>query len=345
MEGMMKCVIKAAPGAGNLELAEKPIPQIGPNDVLIKIKAAAICGTDVHIKNWNEFASSRMVPPMIIGHELSGEVVEKGELVKQIELGDAVAVETHIVCHVCDTCRNGNEHVCPNTKVVGVSRDGAFAEYISVPAENAIVFKKFSSWEVLSLMEPFVASVHAATQFSVVGKTVAVSGCGPLGDMGIAVAKFCGAAKVIALEPNASRGKLALEIGADALVDPVKEDVNKAVPAANDGNKVDIVLDYSGNVGAIAASIGYIQPEGQIAVLGLSGKNLSFQLDKFVYSGLTLKGIAGRRMYKDWVTAKGLLAGGLDLSKIVSHKLPMSEFQEGLRLMEVGECCKCVLIP
>lgn len=345
MQNTMQCVIKAAPGEGNLELVERPIPKIGPNDVLIKVHAMAVCGTDVHIMMWNPFASTRMKPPMIIGHEFSGEVVEKGELVSQINIGDAVSAETHIVCNTCETCHNGNQHVCPHTKVIGLSRDGALAEYISIPAENAIVFKKFANWEQLSLMEPFVAAVHAATQFDLVSKSVAVIGCGPIGAMGIGVAKYAGAAKIIAIEPVASRGQKGLDMGADVLIDPIKDAVARAVPAANNGEKVDVVLDFSGNVGAIQDSLTYIKPEGKIAVLGLSSKNLSFQLDEFVYRGLTLKGIAGRRMYKDWETGKGLLARGLDLSPIITHKLPMSEFQEGLRLMKTGECCKCVLIP
>lgn len=345
MQGTMKCVIKAAPGEGNLELVERPIPEVGPNDILIRVHALAVCGTDVHIKNWNAFASTRMVPPMIIGHELSGEVVEIGSLVSQIKVGDAVSAETHIVCNTCDVCHNGNQHVCPHTKVIGLSRDGALAEYIVIPAENAVVFTKFANWEELSLMEPFVAAVHAATEFNVAGKSVAIIGCGPIGAMGVAVAKHCGAAKIIAIEPVLERGKTALAMGADVLIDPIKEDVAVAAPAANDNNKIDIVLDFSGNVGAIKSCLTYIKSEGKIAVLGLSSRDLSFQLDEFVYRGLTLKGIAGRRMYQDWETAKGLLARGLDLAPIVTHKLPMSEFDEGIRLMEKGECCKCVLIP
>lgn len=345
MQSTMKCVIKEAPGEGNLLLTERPLPEMGPNDILVKIHALAVCGTDVHIKNWTEFASTRMVPPMIIGHEFSGEVVAKGDLVTQINIGDAVSAETHIVCNTCDVCHNGNQHVCPNTKVIGLSRDGALAEYIAIPAVNAVVFTKFANWEELSLMEPFVAAVHAATEFNVAGKTVAVIGCGPIGAMGVAVAKHCGASRVIALEPVAARGKTALEMGADVLIDPIKEDVSVAVPAANDGQAVDIVLDFSGNVGAIASCLSYLKPEGKIAALGLSSKKLSFQLDEFVYRGITLKGIAGRRMYQDWETAKGLLARGLDLSPIITHKLPMAEFEEGLRLMAAGECCKCILLP
>lgn len=345
MQGTMKCVVKAAPGPGNIELVQRPIPAVGPNDVLIKVKAVAVCGTDVHIMDWNDWAAARMNPPSIIGHEFSGEVMARGELVKQVNIGDAVAAETHIVCHTCDLCHNGYEHVCYNTQTIGASRDGALAEYVSIPAENAVVFKKFSSWEVLSMMEPFVAGVHAATQFPVAGKSVAVIGCGPIGCMGVGVVKQCGASKIIAIEPVEHRGAMAMAMGADALINPIKEDVSKAVPAANDGGLIDVVLDFSGNVGAIQSCLTYIKPEGKIAALGLSDKKLTIQLDEFVYRGLTLKGIAGRRMYQDWETAKGLLAGGLDLEKIITHKLPMEEFQKGLDLMKKGECCKCVLIP
>ncbi len=345
MDGMMKCVIKAGAGQGNLELTERPIPKVGPMDVLIKVRAVAICGTDVHIMDWTDFASSRMTPPSIIGHEFSGEVVETGSLVRGIHVGDAVAAETHIVCHSCDLCHNGYEHVCCHTSTIGLHRDGAMAGYACIPAENAVVFKRFTSWEILSLMEPFVAAVHAATEFPVAGKSVAVIGCGPIGAMGVAVANYCGAATVIAIEPMAERGQKALAMGARVLINPLVEDVAQAVPKANDGSLVDVVLDFSGNVGAIQSSLMYIKPEGKIAVLGLSDKHLTFGLNEFVYRGLTLKGIAGRRMYRDWETAKGLLAKGLDLSEIITHTLPMEEFQEGLRLMKTGECCKCVLIP
>lgn len=345
MVGTMKCVIKSQAGAGHIDLVERPIPVVGPNDVLIKVRSVAICGTDVHIMDWTDFASSRMKPPSIIGHEFSGEVVETGSLVRNIQIGDAVAAETHIVCHSCDLCHNGYEHVCYHTSTIGLHRDGALAEYASIPAENAVVFKKNASWEVLSLMEPFVAAVHAATEFPVAGKSVVVIGCGPIGSMGVAVAKHCGAANVVAIEPLEKRGKKALAMGADVLIDPLRVDVKVAVLEANDGSPVDVVLDFSGNVGAIQSCLTYIKPEGKIAVLGLSDKQLSFNLNEFVYRGLTLKGIAGRRMYRDWETAKGLLAGGLDLSEIITHTLPMSEYQEGLRLMKTGECCKCVLIP
>ncbi|MGE1062178.1 alcohol dehydrogenase catalytic domain-containing protein [Megasphaera paucivorans] len=345
MKKTMKCVIKSASGVGNIKLVERPIPEVGPNDVLVKVKAVAVCGTDVHIMDWTEWAAKRMNPPSIIGHEFSGQIIKKGELVKQVQIGDAVAAETHIVCHTCDLCHNGCEHVCYNTETIGASRDGALAEYVAIPAENAVVFKKFASWEILSLMEPFVAAVHAVTQFSISGKTVGVIGCGPIGCMGILIAKKCGASKVIAIEPIEQRGNKALEVGADILINPITVNIKQAVQDANDGDLIDIVLDFSGNVGAIQDCMTYIKPEGKIAILGLSEKKMTFKLDEFVYRGLTLKGIAGRRMYRDWETAKGLLAGGLDLSKIITHKLPMVEFQKGLELMKTGKCCKCVLIP
>lgn len=343
MKKTMKCVIKAAPKKGCLSFVERPIPRPGPNDVLIKVHAVAICGTDVHISEWAPFASDRMKPPCIIGHEFSGEVVERGKLVEGVEIGDHVSAETHLVCHMCEPCRNNDFHVCSHTKTIGLSRHGALAEYIVIPAENAVVFDKSVPWEILSLMEPYIAAVHAVTTFSVSGRSVAIIGCGPIGAMAVGVAKACGAANVIALEPNEMRLKKGGEMGADAMINPIGKNLAEAVRAVNGGKPVDIVIDFSGNVQAIGQALTYIRPAGKIVILGLSERNLDIRLDSFVYSGLTLQGIAGRRMYTDWETGKGLLKAGLSLAPIITHVLPMTEYERGIELMKTGQCCKCVL--
>ena len=344
MTEMMKCVIKAASGKGNLATTLMPVPTVGPNDVLVKVKAVALCGTDIHIADWNKFASDRMTMPTIIGHEFSGEIVAVGSEVHHLQIGDAVAAETHIVCHSCDACLHDDFHVCSYTKTIGLSRDGALAEYIAIPAENAVVFDKTFSWQELSLMEPFMAAVHAMTAFPLLGNTIVVIGCGPIGIMGIIIAKYCGASKVIAIEPIANRRDKAKEVGADAALNPLETDISAAVKEANFGNPVDVVVDFSGNVSAIAQSLDYLRPAGNMAILGLSDHELSLPLDSFVYRGITLKGIAGRRMYSDWAKGKGLLRSGLSLKPVITHELPMDKYEEGLKLMRQGACCKCVLM-
>lgn len=344
MTEMMKCVIKAAPGKGNLATTLMPIPTIGPNDILVKVKAVALCGTDLHIADWNRFASDRMTMPTIIGHEFSGEIVALGSEVHHLQIGDAIAAETHIVCHACDACLHDDFHVCSYTKTIGLSRDGALAEYIAIPAENAVVFDKSYSWEELSLMEPFVAAVHAMTAFPLLGNTIAVIGCGPIGIMGIIIAKYCGASRVIAIEPIPNRLEKAKEAGADVVINPEEVDVSLAVKEANFDNPVDVVVDFSGNVSAIAQSLDYVRPAGKMAILGLSDHELSLPLDSLVYRGITLKGIAGRRMFSDWAKGRGLLRSGLSLKPVITHVLPLDKYEEGLELMRQGTCCKCVLM-
>lgn len=344
MAEMMKCVIKERPEVGALALTERPIPTYGSNDILIKVKAAAVCGTDVHIMEWNDWSKKRLNPPSIIGHEFAGEVIAVGENVKTIHIGDLVSAETHIVCNTCALCHNGHEHVCPNTSTIGVARDGCFAEYISIPAENAVVYDPSTPHEIVAIMEPFGVAVHAVMQFPVAGKTVLVNGCGPIGVMAVAVAKKCGAAKVFAVEINKARGELAIQMGADEVLNPLEVDVVKEIKSKT-AYGVEIVVEFTGNTRAIKTAIEAMAPEGKMAAAGLPDGSVDFDFSEFVYSGKEIKGIAGRLMYKTWEDAKGLITAGLDLSPIITHTLPLEEYEEGLRLMKSGECCKAILIP
>ena len=344
MNEMMKCVIKEKPEVGALKLIEKPIPSYGPTEALIKIKATAVCGTDVHIMDWNEWSRKRMTPPTIIGHEFAGEVIAVGDLVSTIHIGDLVSAETHIVDNTCSLCHNGHQHVCANTSTFGVFRDGCFAEYIALPAENLIVFDPSTPVEIVSIMEPFGVAVHAVMEFPVAGKSVLVNGCGPIGVMAVAVAKKCGASLVIAVELNEQRAELAKKMGADVVLNPKKVDVVKEVKALTEYG-VHNVVEFTGNVHAIKTAIECMAPEGKMAAAGLPEGSVDFDFAEFVYSGKVIKGIAGRLMYKTWEDAKGLIQAGIDLSPIVTHTLPLEEYQEGLRLMKSGECCKAILIP
>lgn len=345
MNTTMKCIIKKQAGQGNLEYTTKPIPKIGDTDILVKIKAAAICGTDVHIEDWNTWAEKRVSPPVIIGHEFSGEVIEIGKKVTSIKVGNIVSAETHVVCNFCELCRNNFQHVCYNTSTIGVHRDGCFAEYIAIPEENAIVFDSSIPFEILSMMEPLGVAVHAAMEFPIASKTVAIVGCGPIGAMAVAVAKKIGARKIIAVEPNPERASLVLKMGADIIVNPLQENPIQKIKSLTNNHGVDVVLEFSGHVSALKAAFSYCKPEAKIAAVGLASKPIDFDISEFVYRGLTLKGIAGRLMYETWEQIKGFMVSGLDISPIITHVLPLESYEKGLHLMRDGKCGKVILKP
>ena len=342
----MRAVVKTAYAPGNIELRTVPIPQPGPREVLVRVKAAAVCGTDVHIRHWNAWAQARMNPPMVIGHEFSGEVVEIGSDVRTVRVGDRVSSESHIACNNCQICHEGNRHVCPNTKCIGVHQDGCFAEYIVIPEEIAFVYSDPAlPWEQLALMEPLGVSVHGITDVPLAAKTVAIIGAGPLGQMGILTARLTGAAQVIVLEPNAERAALAKQLGADAVIDPIAEDPVAAVKALTGGYGPHVAVDFSGSKAGMTAAMQYLRPEGQLTCVALPDQPISVSISDFGYRGCSIRGIAGRRMFENWEEMRGLLQRGLDLSPIVTHVLPLEEFEQGLDMAEQGKCGKCILIP
>lgn len=346
MTGTMRAVVKTAYAPGNIELRTVPIPQPGPREVLVRVKAAAVCGTDVHIRHWNAWAQARMNPPVVIGHEFSGEVVEIGSDVRTVRVGDRVSSESHIACNNCQICHEGNRHVCPNTKCIGVHQDGCFAEYIVIPEEIAFVYNDPAlPWEQLALMEPLGVSVHGITDVPLAAKTVAIIGAGPLGQMGILTARLTGAAQVIVLEPNAERAALAKQLGADAVIDPIAEDPVAAVKALTGGYGPHVAVDFSGSKAGMTAAMQYLRPEGQLTCVALPDQPISVSISDFGYRGCSIRGIAGRRMFENWEEMRGLLQRGLDLSPIVTHVLPLEEFEQGLDMTEQGKCGKCILIP
>lgn len=342
---MMKCVKKLRPEAGFVELCETPVPVPADNEVLIRVKAAAICGTDVHIRGWDQWSQKRMKPPVTIGHEFCGEVVEVGKAVKHLAVGDIVTPESHIPCMVCPDCRMGNYHVCQRTGLVGVTRDGGFADYVALPADILYRDRLGLSYKTLSILEPFGQAVHAVMDFPAGGRTVAIIGCGPIGLMCVQVARHVGAGRIIAVEPNAARGRQALELGADHLIDPISEDPVAAVLGLTRGIGVDIAIDMSGSVIAEEQATRYIRPEGKFVVAGLPAKPFSFNLAEFAYKGITLHGAAARLMYQTWEQMDAILEQGLDPSVVVTHELPLASVTEGLDMMEQGKCGKCLLIP
>ncbi|WP_069649098.1 L-threonine 3-dehydrogenase [Caloranaerobacter ferrireducens] len=346
MNGKMKVVLKDKPGVGAV-LSEKDIPKIGPNDVLVKVLATSICGTDYHIYSWDEWSQKRIKPPRVMGHEFAGEVVEIGSNVKSVKVGDIVSAETHIVCGVCPLCTTGNAHICVNTEILGVDTDGTFAEYVAIPESNAWVNDKDVPVELLSIQEPLGNAVHTVLAGEIVGKSIAVVGCGPIGLMAVAVAKAASASKVIAIEVNEYRIELAKKMGADVVINPIKENVIERVLEETSGYGVDVVAEMSGNVIAIQQAFKYIKLGGRMSLLGIPAKNVELDFaNDIIFKGITMQGIVGRRMYDTWYQVKGLLASGnLNLEPIITHKLPLEEFEKGMELMKSGNCGKVVLYP
>ncbi len=343
---MMKAIIKqtAAPGATMVTL---PVPTLGDRDVLIKVAATSICGTDFHIYAWDEWSQNRIKTPQVMGHEFAGEVVAIGSKVTKVKLGDVVSAETHIVCEVCEFCLTGNGHICKETLILGVDTQGTFAEYVAIPEQNAWLNDAKVAPEYLCIQEPLGNAVHTVLSGEIIGKTIAVVGCGPIGLMAVDVAKAVGAAKVIAIEVNPYRMNLAKELGADVVINPMTEDAIARVLEETDGLGVDVVAELSGNKVAITQAFKYIKLGGRMSMLGIPNGTMEVDLAKdVIFKGITIHGIVGRRMYDTWFQVKGLIQSGkLHLDKIVTHKLPMESYEEGMELMASGNCGKVVLFP
>jgi len=343
----MKVIIKEKAGPG-LNLSEKPVPVLENDDwVKIKILAASICGTDMHIDEWDEWSQQRVKPGTTVGHELAGEIVEVGSNVKNLKIGDIVACETHIVCETCELCQTGNAHVCEETVIIGVHTDGAFAEYICMPESNCRPQPKDIEPKYLSVLEPFGNAVHTVTEFDVKDKNVAVIGCGPIGLMAVNIAKVLGAKKVVAVEIDEYRIQMAKELGADVCINPIKEDVIARMKEETDGKGIDVACEFSGNKQAIEAIFKYIGLNGKISILGIPRGELSIDVaNDVVFKGVTIYGVLGRKMYETWDKAAEIVASGkIDFSKIVTHTYDLENYEEAFDLMRSGQCGKVVLIP
>jgi threonine 3-dehydrogenase len=340
----MRAVVKPAPGPG-LEMAERPLPEVGDGDVLIEVRATSICGTDLHIRDWSQWAASHVTPGIIVGHELCGEVVEKGRAAGGPAVGELVSVESHVTCGECAPCRTGKGHLCPATEILGVHRDGAFAEYVVVPAANAWPDPVGLPLSVAALQENFGNAVHSVTVSNIAGRKVLVTGCGPVGLMAIAAARALGARSVLATDVSAYRLGLAKQMGADLAVDAA--DGVDAVWEATEGEGVDVLLEMSGSATAIADGFGLLKPGGEAALLGLPPAPIGFDIaDNVIFKGATIYGIFGRRLWDTWYEMRGLLrAGAVDLAPLVTHRFALDDYQRAFDLMASGECGKVVLFP
>lgn len=344
--GKMRALVKHRAGYG-AELQVVPIPEIGPDEVLVKVTATTICGTDVHIYKWDDWAAERVKPSLVFGHEFSGEVVQVGENVKHLSIGDHVSAETHIVCGNCPQCRRGEAHVCANTKIIGVDQAGCFAEFAAMPAENLWKNKKDLEPEVASAMEPMGNAVHTALSGPIAGKTVAVIGCGPIGVMAVAVAKASGASQVFALDINEYRLDLAKKMGADYLIHSGKEEPVNKMAKLTDEQGVDVVLEMSGNPVAIQQGFTMLTYGGRISMLGLPTRPVELNVsDDIVFKGIQVHGIVGRRMYETWQQTAGFLESGqVDLRPMITHRFALEDYEKAFEQMMSGNSGKIVLYP
>jgi threonine 3-dehydrogenase len=342
----MRAVVKAGPGPG-LEMRELPVPRPGRGDVLLQVKAASICGTDLHIRNWDPWAADHVAPPLIVGHEACGLVVAHGEGVSDPPLGTLVSVESHVICGRCVLCRTGKGHLCPQTSIFGVQRDGVFAEFLAAPADNCWPDPPGMSYSIASLQENFGNAVHTASTPAVAGRKVLVTGCGPVGVMAIAAARALGARSVLASDVSEYRLGLARAMGAEAVFNPNRVDLQAEVMTATEGDGVDVLLEMSGVASAIDQGFRLLRPGGEVALLGLFSKPISFDFDdRIVFKGATVHGIVGRRLWATWYQMRAMQrAHAVDLSPMVTHRFALEDFDSAFDLMASGECGKVVMFP
>ncbi|WP_218354375.1 L-threonine 3-dehydrogenase [Alteromonas lipotrueiana] len=338
----MKSLVKAKAEKG-IWLEDTPKPEVGHNDLLIKIRKTAICGTDMHIYNWDEWSQQTIPVPMVVGHEYVGEVVEMGQEVRGFEVGDRVSGEGHITCGHCRNCRAGRRHLCRNTTGVGVNRPGAFAEYLSIPAFNAFKIPDNISDELASIFDPFGNAVHTALSFDLVGEDVLITGAGPIGIMAAAVARHVGARHVVITDINPFRLELAEKMGATRTVDVSKESLSDVMKEIGMSEGFDVGLEMSGVPVAFREMLDVMNHGGKVAMLGIPPSDVAIDWNQVIFKGLVIKGIYGREMFETWYKMASLLQSGLDLSPIITHQFDVNDFQKGFDKMGSGESGKVIL--
>lgn len=339
----MKAIVKIKPEKG-IWMTDVPMPKVGHNDVLIKISKSAICGTDLHIYKWDEWAQNTIKTPLVIGHEYMGTVVEKGSEVSRVYIGERVTVEGHISCGFCRNCRRGRQHICDHTMGIGVNRDGGFAEYISVPASNVLKVDDRISDELMSVMDPLGNATHTALSFPLLGEDVLITGIGgPIGSMAAAVCKFAGARNIVGTDLSEYRRNLAMKMGATKVIDPRVESVKDAMKSLGMVGGFDIGLECSGSPVAFNDMVENMYNGGKISLLGLLPSNTQINWSKLIFKGLTLKGIYGREMYETWYQMEMMLSTGLNISPVITHRFKADDFQEAFDIMEAGNCGKIIL--
>jgi threonine 3-dehydrogenase len=344
MTDTMRALAKVRPGPG-LELVEVDVPTPGEGQVLLRTAAASICGTDHHLFTWDEWAAENLVPPRILGHELAGTVVSTGAGVTRVKEGDLVGVESHLVDWTCATCRRGDPHLCQNLRVIGVHADGGFAEHVVIPETNAIESNGLDP-AVVALQEPMGNAVHAAFAEPIEGRSVLVTGCGPIGLCAVGIARAAGATVVIATDTEPYRLELARTMGADLALDGADPATDERILIATNGDGIEVVLEMSGAPPALEQALRVVARGGRISLLGIFGEPPTVDLsERVIMQGLRLYGIYGRRIYDTWERTQALLRGGLDVTPIITHRLPLDEWEQAFDLIASRHAGKVVLLP
>ncbi|PSH04132.1 MAG: L-threonine 3-dehydrogenase [Acidobacteria bacterium] len=344
MPNLMSAVMKSKPAAG-IEIREVPIPAVGLTDVLVKVKVASICGTDLHIYNWDPWAQGRITPPLIPGHEFCGYVEAIGDEVTNVKEGDFVSAEMHVACGKCLQCRTGQGHICQNVKIIGIDRNGAFADYVVIPESNIWKLDPAIPHEYASILDPLGNAFHTVLSGDVAAKNIAITGCGPIGLFAIAVARACGAAQVFAIEVNEYRRNIARQMKADFVLDPASEDVRAIIRDHTNGYGVDVLLEMAGHKDAVRLGFDILRTGGRVSLLGIPSRPMELDLARdIIFKGATVFGINGRRMFETWYQMTALLkAGKLELHPVISNRLPLSDFSKSMDLLNSGKASKILL--
>ena len=342
MQTMMDALVKEAPGKG-LTLKRVPVPQPGIGEVQIKIHKTAICGTDVHIYNWDPWSQQHIRPPMVIGHEYVGEITALGPGVSDYSIGDIVSGEGHIVCGHCRNCRAGNGQWCKFTRSVGVDRDGAFAEYLCIPETNVILIPAGIPEDIVSFFDAYGNATHTATMFDVVGEDVLITGAGPIGMMAVGICRQNGARRVIVTDVNQYRLDIAKQMGAHAVVNLAHDKLEDAMREQGMVEGFDVGLEMSGNGAALNQLLKSMRNGGKVALLGIAGPGTVIDWNDVIFKGLTLQGIYGRKMYETWYKLMAMIEAGLDLSPIITHRFHYTEYEKGFEAMNSGHSGKVIL--
>ncbi len=332
--------IKSEPG---IWMTDVPMPEVGHNDVLIKIKRTAICGTDMHIYKWDEWAQKTIPVPMHVGHEYVGVVAAVGQEVRGLQIGQRVSGEGHLVCGHCRNCRAGRRHLCRNTTGVGVNRPGAFAEYLVIPAENAFPIPDDIPDDIAAIFDPFGNAAHTALSFDLVGEDVLITGAGPIGIMAVAIARHVGARHIVITDVNEYRLELARKMGATRAVNVAKENLREVMDALGMTEGFDVGLEMSGVPQAFRSMLDAMNHGGKIAMLGIPPSEAAVDWNQVIFKGLIIKGIYGREMYETWYKMVAMIQSGLDLTPILTHRFPVDQYQQGFETMGSGQSGKVVL--
>ena len=338
----MRALVKAERAPG-LTMMDVPVPEIGPNDVLIRIHKSAICGTDMHIWNWDARAQKTIPVPMHVGHEYVGVIEKVGTAVTGYKGGERVTGEGHIVCGHCRNCKAGKRHLCPNTVGVGVNRPGSFAEYLALPATNLFRLPDVISDDLAAIFDPYGNAAHTALSFGMVGEDVLITGAGPIGCMAAAIARHVGARNVVITDVNEYRLDLARKLGATRTVNVAKESLKSVMAELHMTEGFDIGLEMSGNGAAFKGMIDGMVNGGRVALLGIFSEDVAIDWGKVIFKGLFMKGIYGREMFETWYKMAAMIEGGLDISPVITHRFPIDDFRQGFEVMGSGQSGKVIL--